>query len=388
MTYADYVSARLGSQGLVTVQPLLNDRDPLQGKLEIIKLVPNADPASPEYARLRVPCRLDDVARRRKGRSPPWKRRGTALVHVHGPIGRVILDGRGTHRDRRFRCARPRVAHGDGHGRHRQVALRPRRRDRRGHWQGPVADWRSVDAQARPVGRRRPGFHRVGPVDLWAAAEQRAVVPFSLTGQDSNGKQITTYGFLRVPAFDEMRLQAKPGLTPIEVAEEATETIDLRKVVDIGPRDTIEVRQDESFAVQRSNATCAPASATTVTYAAGREAPWRDTCSVAVRLVGQDTWSIVPVPIVILPKDPQAILSPASRTITPGQKDSVDILGDLLSWEGGRVGNTKTSRSRRLSAGQASRYRRLARPYRFKRRRPRGRGRARLSASQQAATGA
>ena len=341
VTYADHVSARLGSPGVVTVQPLLNDRDPLQGKLEIIKLVPNADPASPEYARL---VALVDPTTSLAD--------GTVVLHpgdVAGPHSYTYT----VQSDASFSTAEGLIVIGVSDAPAPEsltvtdtVVTAKSRSDLAGGIDvvtGKV-QWPTGDPSTLKLalwGNDTQGFTVSGRSISGPLPQQRAVVPFSLTGQDSNGKQVTTYGFLRVPAFDEMRLQTRPGLSATEVAEEATATIDLRKALDIDPLDAIEIRQGESFTVQRSNATCAPASATTVTYAAGREAPWRDTCSVEVRLVGQETWSIVPVPIVILPKDPQAILSPASRTITPGHKDSVDILGDLVSWEGGRVGNTR-----------------------------------------------
>ena len=341
VTYADYVSARLGSQGLVTVQPLLNDRDPLQGKLEIIKLVPNADRSSPEYARLE--SLVDTTTSLAEGK---------VVLHpgsVAGPHSYTYT----VQSDASFSTAEGLIVIGVSDSPAPEsltvtdtVVTAKSRADLAGGIDVVTgkAQWPTGDVSTLKLalwGGDTQGFTASGWSISGPLPKQRTVIPFSLTGLDTNGKQITTYGFLRIPAFDEMRLQAKPGLAPIEVAEEATKTIDLRNAVDIGPRDEIEIRQDPSFTVQRSNATCAPASTNTVSYSAGREAPWHDTCSVAVRIVGQDTWSIVPMPIVILPKDPQAILSPASRTITPGQKDSVDILGDLLSWEGGRVGDTK-----------------------------------------------
>jgi len=340
VTYADYVSARLGSRGLVTVQPLLNDRDPLQGRLEIIRLVPNADPSSPEYARLES---LVDPTTSLPG--------GMVVLHpgdVEGPHSYTYT----VQSDASFSTAEGLIVIGVSDAPSPEsltvtdtVITAKSRSDLAGGIDvvtGKV-QWPTGDLSTLKLalwGKSAQGFTTSGWSIAGALPRERAVIPFSLTGQDSQREQITTYGFLRIPSLDEMRLQAKPGLAPIQVAEEASVTIDLMKAVDIGPRDAIEIRQDASFAVQRGNATCAPSSATTVSYTAGREAPWRDTCSVAVRLVGQDTWSIVPVPIVILPKDPQAILTPASRTITPGQKDSIDVLRDLVSWEGGRVGST------------------------------------------------
>src|SRR5690606_13357840 len=98
-------------------------------------------------------------------------------------------------------------------------------------------------------------------------------------------------------------------------------------------------RADDALAVQRANASCATTGAGHVSYTAGREAPWSDTCSVSVRLAGQKRWSVVAVPFAILPKDPQAILNPVSRTVPPGETQTIDLLGETVGWEGGRVGD-------------------------------------------------
>src|SRR5690606_20106009 len=86
-------------------------------------------------------------------------------------------------------------------------------------------------------------------------------------------------------------------------------------------------------------ARCTPSGGDRATYQAGREAPWSDSCALAVRIAGQDTWSIVAVPLSIIPKDPQAILNPVSRTISPGDIDSVNLKDAMVTWEGGRVGD-------------------------------------------------
>lgn len=341
VTYADYVSARLGSSTPVTVQPLLNDRDPLQGKLTVTKLVPNADPASPEYARLeslidRATSLADGMIVLRPG-------------DVEGPHSYTYT----VESAASFSTAEGLIVIGVSDAPAPESLTVPDTivtAQSRGDIAGGIdvvtgkARWPTGDVSTLKLalwGDAAQDFTVLGWKIAGTLPEQRTVVPFSLTGQDSNGQAITTYGFLRIPAFDEMRLQAKPSMNPITVAEEATASIDLKEALDIGPRDTIELRQDDAFPVQRGNARCVPSSATSASYGAGREAPWRDTCSVAVRLEGQETWSIVPIPIVIQPKDPQAILNPASRTITPGQKDSVDVIADLVSWEGGRAGDAK-----------------------------------------------
>ena len=148
-----------------------------------------------------------------------------------------------------------------------------------------------------------------------------------------------TFGFLRIPAYEDMRLQLKPGADPTQVGEEQTVELDVRDALDVGADDVIEIRQDDSYSVQRANARCAPSGTSSASYSAGREAPWTDLCSVAVRLQGQEAWSIVAMPLTIAPKDPQASLNPLSRTVSPGDTETVDLVPDMITWEGGRVGS-------------------------------------------------
>ncbi len=341
VTYADYVSARLGSATPVTVQPLLNDRDPLQGKLTVTRLVPNADPDSDEYALLES---LVDPASSLSS--------GVIVLRpgeVEGPHSYTYT----VESSASFSTAEGLIVIGVSDAPAPEsltvsdtVVTAQSRGDLArgidvvtGRAQWPTGDVSSLKLAL--WGDIAQGFTVSGWRIAGELPETRTLVPFSLSGNDVNGQEIMTYGFLRIPAFDEMRLQAKPSITPTVVAEEGTVSIDLQELLDIGPRETIELRNVESFSVQRSNARCQPTSTDTVSYSAGREAPWRDTCAVAVRLVGQETWSVVPIPVVIQPKDPQAILNPSSRTITPGQRDSVDILAELLTWEGGRVGSVR-----------------------------------------------
>src|SRR5690606_24507312 len=41
----------------------------------------------------------------------------------------------------------------------------------------------------------------------------------------------------------------------------------------------------------------------------------------------------------IQPKDPQAILNPISRTVPPGETQTIDLVAETVTWEGGRVGD-------------------------------------------------
>ncbi|MFN3866792.1 MAG: Ig-like domain-containing protein, partial [Demequina sp.] len=339
ITYSDYVSAQVGSRFHIPVAPLLNDSDPLQGELRILDVRPHALPGSAEHRRLeglfdRAAFEADGTVRLLAGDIS-----GThAYVYtVESPVslstaeGRIVVDVSD--------AASPSMLSVQ------DTVLTARTRHDlvtgidvvtgKVQWQGgdisglTLALW-----GGSPNGLTVDGWSISG-----ALPAERTVVPFSLSGRDNAGNAVTTYGFLRIPALDDMRLQLAPDITPVDVGEEETAQFDVLELLDIGPSDAVDLRGDDSYAVQRANARCVPAGGVRASYAAGRESPWSDTCSVVVRLQGQDTWSVVAVPIAIMPKDPQAILNPLSRTIRPAEQDSVALVDELVTWEGGRVGD-------------------------------------------------
>ena len=90
-----------------------------------------------------------------------------------------------------------------------------------------------------------------------------------------------------------------------------------------------------------------------MTYRAGREAPWSDTCLVQVRLQGQERWSFIDVPISIRPAEPQLLLSSISHTIAPGTTETVDMYSNMAAWEGGREGDAGSLEYRIVYSGSA-----------------------------------
>jgi hypothetical protein len=342
VTYSDYVRTTASAPNPVTVTPLLNDSDPSQGSLAIISLAPNAPAGTEEYARLE--SLIDGSTSLKDGTVVlrPGAVLGThsyvytvqssiststaeglivvSVSDVAAPDYPVVADTVVTARTR-LQLATTGI----------DVVT--------GKVQWPSGDVSSLALDIWPGAAS--GFTVSGSTitgDLPAAG---ALVPFSLTGSDPQGGTVVSYGFLRIPAFDDMRVQVLPAVEPIQVNEEKSAEFALRSLLDIDSRDAIEIRDDDAFTVQRANATCAPSGSTRAVYSAGREAPWVDSCTVPVRIDGQKTWTLVSVPVDILPKDPQAILSSVTRTISPGASESVDIYDAMTSWEGGRVGDTK-----------------------------------------------
>ena len=339
VTYSDYVAAQVGSSTAIPVEPLRNDSDPLQGELKVIDVRPYAQPGTTEYERLeslfdRTAYETDGVIQVLPGDvagTHSYVYTAESSVSMSTAEGRIVVDV--------SEAANPSTL------RVQDTVLTARTRHDlatgidvvagKVQWQGGDIGGLTLSLlDGAPTSLRVSGWNIRGSVPAG-----RTIVPFALTGVDHAGTEVETYGFLRIPDFDDMRVQLAPDIEAQEVEEDSTLTFDVRQLVDIAPADTIELRDNGPYAVQRANAQCAPAGATTVSYSAGRESPWTDTCSVALRINGQDTWTVVAIPLSIVPLDPQAILNPVSLTIRPAEQDRVTLVDELVTWEGGRVGD-------------------------------------------------
>lgn len=339
VTYSDHVRTVQGSPTVLTVQPLLNDRDPAGGTLSVVALEPNAPEGSAEHTRLKqlvdpstdlrsgtVRLRAGDVQGVQSYvytvASSATSSTAQGLIVVTVAADALADTPRVT--DTVVTSAlRAQLASGIDVVAGKTV------------WSSGRASDLTLAIWGEAAKRYTVKGHRIsGP-----APSEGALVPFSVTGTDQTGSATVGYGFLRIPAFDDMRLQLAPDLRPYEVGEEQSIALPLKGAVQLAGDDALQLRSDGGFVVQRANAACTPASGTRATYAAGREAPWTDTCTVQVRLLGQTTWTALPIPVRIQPKSPQARLTSVSRTIEPGTTQTIDLYGELTSWEGGRVGD-------------------------------------------------
>lgn len=342
VTFSDYVRVQRSGDSPVTVEPAGNDLDPAQGELELVKLVPNAPEGSAEYARLealvdastsleegRVVLRPGDVVGANSYRYTVKSLRssstaeGLVVVNViegEAPDAPLVSDTVVTARSRAelptkgLDVVAGHVVWASGEPSELELEL----------W-GAAAD----------AGDYRVEGHRItGPLP-----DDGALVPFRLHGEDRAGREAEAFGFLIVPAADDLRVQLRADAEQLEVKEEAQLEFEVRELLDLPKGDAIEVGADGAYAVQRATASCTPASGGRAVYSAGADAPWSDRCLIPVRLEGQKTWSWVGVPIAIIPKDPQAILSAVSRTIAPGATESVKLYEEMTTWEGGREGD-------------------------------------------------
>ncbi|MEO7124108.1 MAG: Ig-like domain-containing protein [Lacisediminihabitans sp.] len=341
VTYSDYVRVQQNAQNPVTVYPLLNDSDPAQGTLKIIALVPNAPnvAGNPEYERL-------------KSLIDPKTSFADGVVSLHagtvlGTFSYVytVQSSKSSSTAQGLIVITVSDGSSPDHPQVTDTVLTAKNHQQLATGVDVVTGkvlWPSGDVGGLKLALWGSGSSRYsvsGRMISGTAPKGGDVVPFSLSGADAAGNKVVSYGFLRIPAFDDMRVQLRASAKSIEAPEEKSAEIDVSTMVDVGSSDSIEVRKDAAFTAQRANASCVPSGGTKVVYSAGRDAPWSDSCTVPVRLAGQHEWTLLAIPVTILPKNPQPQLGSVSRTIAPGATQTIDLYNDMTTWEGNRVGD-------------------------------------------------
>jgi hypothetical protein len=355
ITYSDYIRVQRGSPSPVTVQPMLDDRDPTQGSLELVSVVPNAPSGdgNTEYTRLldliNPATALADgtvvldagsivgtqsyIYTVRSSKSTSTSQ-GLIVVDVtdgEAPDAPVVDDTVITAKDRAKLAKGIDVVSG------------------KVQWAtGTVSD-----LELSVWGGAADSFTVSGSSISGTAPAEGALVPFTLSGEDSRGDDVTAHGFLRIPAFDDMRIQVRGSVDAVQVDEEKSVEFEVRDLLDLDAATEVDIRSDSGFIVQRANAACAAGAEGKAVYKAGREAPWTDTCTVPVRLEGQATWTLISVPVEVLPQNPRAILGSISRTIAPGTTESLDLYANATTWEGGREGDRSLLDYRTAFAGSS-----------------------------------
>ncbi|WP_240471098.1 Ig-like domain-containing protein [Leucobacter chironomi] len=338
ITYSDYVRLAKGADEPAVVRPLDNDIDPANGELELLEVVPNVPGGreSPQYRALlerldtseldqgRVAVRggddLGTVSYRYTVRSSKSTSTadGLIVVQVSARVGQqapTVMDTVLSARDRAelerggVDVVTDRVYWAAGDARSLQMTV-----------------WGSAADRFSSRGNRIVGEYRA----------EGDLVPFKLSGVDLTGQEVESFGFLVVPPLDELRLTLKPGLAPIRVDEGKSVDVALADVVDLAAGDEAEFKVG-AFPTQRAQASCSAKDATGLSYAAGKEPPWVDTCVVSVKLTEQRAWTHLALPVEIVPNSPVAELETLTRTVAPGASETINLL-DMVRWQGGREG--------------------------------------------------
>ena len=330
VTYTDYVQAQAGAGRTVVVVPTANDFDLAGGELSLVDVSPDAPLESDEYRQLadRVVSVVD----------------GTVTLSVGDQVGTYVYLYT--------------VRNDAGSTAVSRIILKAVRE--------PVADvpivtdtvlsldtreslptgvdvltdkvsWASGD----PAGLKlslwgsQPGLEAHGWTISGPVSDLGQIVPFQVTGLNFAGEQVTSYGFLRIPGLDESRLSLKETYIQPEVVEGQSVTFDLKPLVAV-PADAqlvIDPTDVEASGV-RKGSTCELVSGTLVKYTASEGAPYSDLCRISARVSDQDRFTLVPVPITIIPKAPAPILTSASLEISPGATTTFDLAG-MVTWPKG-----------------------------------------------------
>ncbi|MGO2518483.1 MAG: Ig-like domain-containing protein [Microbacterium sp.] len=340
IAYSDRVRVQVDATIPVTISPLGNDLDPGQGELELLSLTPNAPEGSALYDRL--DALIDSATSLEDGRVilKAGSNVGTNSYYYTVGSARTSSTAQG--------LIVVTVVEGavDDQPSLQDTILTVRDRadlDSRGvDVLTDKVSWPSGDISTLKLSlwNDAPGYRVEGTRIIGAIEDDGDLVAFRVDGTDEAGNAVVGYGFLRIPAFDAYRVQARTDVQAVSVDEDSQVDFDVGEMLDITADEKIEIDTASEFIVQRANASCAAAaSGATATYSAGGDAPWSDSCLVPVRLTGQKTWSYVEVPVVVRPHEPQADLTPISRTIAPGATETIDLYDTMTSWEGGRQGD-------------------------------------------------
>ncbi|QIG38605.1 hypothetical protein G5T42_03135 [Microbacterium sp. 4R-513] len=332
ITFTDYVQVQAGADSRIRVSPLSNDIDPTMRDLTLEDVRPDLPQflvdgsPNPEFTRIksRIRSHSDTTVVIDAGTEPTTMSFLYDVVSSSGNTGRGLIVVKVV---RESVPDYPLVA---------DTVLTVENRDdfRKGvdvlagkaTWSaGEVADL-EVSLWGDP-----PGVTVKGRKISGALPETTQIIPFAVTGEGPSGP-VTTYAFLRVPGDDDLSLVLRSGAETPNVKELESVSFDMASLVARPPGTPLEVGPELRTSGARGEASCAVESGTTVRYDAGSGAPWVDACQVPVRIAGQDDWTYLSVPIVVLALDPQPELHPASLTVGPGETATFD-LKQMTTWQ-------------------------------------------------------
>lgn len=335
VTFTDYVQVQAGADSVIRVSPLANDVDPTMGTLAIADVRPDLPSTlsdgsvNPDYQRWSGQLRSvdDSTVVIAAGTEPATLSFLYDVESSSGNTGRGLIV---------VRVVRDRVP---DYPVVADTVLTAENRDDfvdgvdvltgKASWSGGNVDELAVSLWGSPTGVTLTRGRLRG--ELPATSR---VIAFAVTaeGGAQDEPPITTYAFLRVPGDDDVSLSLRSSAAPQIVDELASVSFDMAQLV-AGPRGSrIEVGDDVRASGARAAAVCSAGSGTTVRYDAGASAPWVDACQVPVRIVGQEDWTYLSVPIQVTALDPQPVLRPASITVGPGETVTYD-LRTMTTWQ-------------------------------------------------------
>nr|WP_244962605.1 Ig-like domain-containing protein [Cryobacterium roopkundense] len=329
ITFSDYVEVQVGVDNQVVVQPAANDIEPGGGALTLTGVVPDAAVGTVEHDALleRIDSQSDNRVVFTAGAEPALLTFVYSVKNANDDVGQGLIV---------VKVVRASVPD------YPVVLDTTLALDERELFQDGIdvvtdkVSWSSGDVSDLTL--RLWGSHPGLTVSGWKISgevpDEGLLAPFSLTGPNFQGDEITTYGFLRIPAADAIILALKNGTVAQQVPEDGTVSFDMASLVSIPTGMTLQLeRRGIRTAGERAEAACA-SEGSTVTYTAGSSAPWTDSCTVPVRIDGQEDYTQLVVPIVVVPLDPQPELRPAALTHSPGAAGIRYDLSHMVDWQG------------------------------------------------------
>ena len=330
ITFSDYVEVQVGADNQVVVFPAANDIEPGGGSLTLSAVTPDAAAGTAEFDALaqRIDSVTDESVVFTAGTEPGLLTFVYSVTNANDDVGQGLIVVKVV---RSWVPDYPVVL---------DTTLAPGERDMFPAGVDVVTDkvsWNSGDASGLTLSLwgSHPGLEVSGWKISGKVPDEGVLAPFALTGPNFQGIEVTTYGFLRIPAKDVIILSLKKGDAPQNVREDASVTFDMKSLVSIPAGTTLQLQRTGIRASgERGNATCTYNSDSTVTYAAGSDAPWTDSCTVPVRIDGQEDYTQLVIPIVVEPLDPQPELRPAALTESPGADALRYDLSHMVEWQG------------------------------------------------------
>ncbi len=330
ITYSDYVEVQQGATNTITVQPASNDIDPAGKKLEVTDVVPDAAPGTAEYDELAALIGLteDGVVTLTAGEVLGSRSFFYTVTNSTGDTGiglivmKVVRESVPDH---------PRVSD-------TYLTIEDRSAFSSGIdvVTGKVS-WNSGNVRDLKLSLwgDSSGYSAKGWKISGSLPENSVVIPFELTGTNALGTEVSTFGFLRIPGKNEVILAIKSGTPPQQVDESKSVTFDLADLVSVPSGERLQIDGDKvSTAGKRADATCTVESGTKLTYTAGAGSPWVDYCAVPAKLAGQDDYTVLIVPIEVIPEIPLPILRSAAITHSPAAAAVTYDLLNMVDWAG------------------------------------------------------
>lgn len=186
-----------------------------------------------------------------------------------------------------------------------------------------------------PTGYVQNGLKISGPLPTGASV----LVTFKVTGVSAiTKKNVSSYGFLRVPGPEDIIVALRTGVKPVSVKENGKPvTIALADYVSLPAGTTLDVDASAVAAVKRVAAKCASSAPGTISYTPNAGAPFTDACLVPVKLDFQKTYTALLIPIAVVPEKPVPSFNSASLSgLLPGISSDVHTLDltTMVAWDG------------------------------------------------------